>query len=60
MKIVTSLTKEQKTNFIGYCHFSNRYIKVSLRNSNSVKYIYASVYSKSQIKKIIKVFNNKY
>ncbi len=56
---IVKLTKEQKTKFIGYCHFSNRYIKVSLNNSNSDKYIYVSIYSKSQIKKIIKILKNK-
>ena len=56
---IVKLTKEQKTKFIGYCHFSNRYIKVSLNNSNSVKYIYVSIYSKSQIEKIIKILKNK-
>lgn len=53
------LTKEEKLNFIGYNHFSDKYIKVSLKNSNSVKYIYVSVYSKSQIDKIIKMLTNK-
>lgn len=56
---IVKLTKEQKIKFIGYCHFSNRYIKVSLNNSNSFKYIYVSIYSKSQIKKIIKILENK-
>lgn len=50
---LVKLTKEQKIKFIGYVHFSDRYIKVSLHNSDSDKYIYASIYSESQIQKII-------
>lgn len=56
---LVKLTKEQQEKYIGYIHFSDRYIKVSLNNSNSDKYIYASIYSKSQIKKIINILNNK-
>ena len=56
---IVKLTKEQKNKFIGYIHFSNRYIKVSLNNSNSDKYIYVSIYSKSQIQEIIKMLENK-
>ena len=56
---LVKLTKEQKTKYIGYNHLFNRYIKVSLNNSNSDKYIYVSIYSKSQINKIIKLLNNK-
>ena len=56
---IVKLTKEQKIKFIGYIHFSNRYIKVSLNNSNSVKYIYVSIYSKTQIKKIINLMTSK-
>lgn len=50
---LVKLSKEQKMKFIGYVHFFNKYIKVSLNNSNGEKYIYASIYSKSQIKKIV-------
>ena len=56
---IVKLTKEQKIKFIGYIHFSDKYIKVSLNNSNSDKYIYASVYSKTQIQKIIKLLQPK-
>ena len=56
---LVKLTKEQKTKYIGYNHLFNRYIKVSLNNSHSDKYIYVSIYSKSQINKIIKLLNNK-
>lgn len=56
---IVKLTKEQKFKFIGYIHFFDRYIKVSLNNSNSDKYIYASIYSKTQIQKIIKMLTNK-
>lgn len=56
---LVKLTKEQKTKYIGYIHLFNEYIKVSLNNSNSAKYIYVSIYSKSQIKKIINLLNNK-
>ena len=56
---LVKLTKEQKKKYIGYNHLFDRYIKVSLNNSNNVKYIYVSLYSKSQINKIIKLLNNK-
>jgi hypothetical protein len=56
---VVKLTKEQKIKFIWYIHFFDKYIKVSLNNSNSDKYIYVSIYSKTQIKKIIKMLTNK-
>lgn len=56
---LVKLTKEQKMRYIGYIHFFNRYIKVSLNNSSSDKYIYISPYSKSQINKIINLLNNK-
>lgn len=56
---IVKLTKEQKLKFIGYIHFSDRYIKVSLKNSNSDKYIYVSCYSKSQIQKIIEILTKR-
>lgn len=56
---LVKLTKKQKMKYIGYIHFSDRYIKISLNNSNSDKYIYVSIYSKTQIKKIINLLNNK-
>ena len=56
---IVKLTKEEKIQFVGYKHFSDRYIKVSLKNSNSVKYIYVSIYSKTQIKKIINLMTSK-
>ena len=52
---LVKLTKEQKKKHIGYVHFFDRYIKISLLNSNSNKYIYVSMYSNSQIEKIIKL-----
>jgi hypothetical protein len=56
---LVKLTKEQKKNYIGYIHLFDRYIKISLNNSNSYKYIYVSIYSRSQIKKIMNLLNNK-
>lgn len=56
---LVKLTKEQKEKYIGYNHLFDRYIKVSLNYSNSDKYIYVSIYSKTQIKKIIKMLTNK-
>ena len=56
---LVKLTKKQKMKYIGYIHLSDRYIKISLNNSNSDKYIYVSIYSKTQIKKIINLLNNK-
>ena len=55
---LVKLTKEQKKNYIGYIHLFDRYIKISLKNSNSNKYIYVSIYSKSQIKKILNFLRN--
>lgn len=55
---LVKLTKEQKKKYIGYKHLFDRYIKVSLNCSNSDKYIYVSIYSKTQIKKIINLLNN--
>ncbi|MBQ8302426.1 MAG: hypothetical protein IJX97_02620 [Clostridia bacterium] len=52
---IVKLTKEEKIKHLGYNHFSNKYIKVSFRNSSSCKYIYVSVYSKSQIDKIVEI-----
>lgn len=56
---LVKLTKEQKIEYIGYIHPFNKYIKISLNNSNSDKYIYVSIYSRLQIKKIITLLNNK-
>ncbi len=56
---LVKLTKEQKEKYIGYNHLFDRYIKVSLNYSNSDKYIYVSIYSKTEIKKIIKMLTNK-
>lgn len=54
---LVKLTKKQKEKYIGYNHLFDRYIKVSLNYSNSDKYIYVSIYSKAQIKKIINLLN---
>ena len=56
---IVKLTKEQKMKYIGYNHLFDRYIKVSFNHSNSHKYIYASIYSKSQIQQIINLLTNK-
>ena len=56
---LVKLTKKEQEKYIGYIHFFNRYIKVKLNNSNSNKYIYASIYSNLQIKLIIDLLNNK-
>ncbi len=56
---VVKLTKEQKKKYIGYIHLFDRYIKISLNNSNSDKYIYVSIYSNLQIKKIIQFLTEK-
>lgn len=56
---LVKLTKGQKKKYIGYIHLFDRYIKISLNNSNRNKYIYVSIYSRLQIKKIIDLLNNK-
>ena len=56
---LVKLTKAQKTKYIGYIHLFDKYIKISLNNSISAKYIYVSIYSKSQIKQIINILTNK-
>ena len=55
---LVELSKEKKIKYIGYTHLLNKYIKISLLNSNSDKYIYASIYSKFQIENIINLLNN--
>jgi hypothetical protein len=56
---LVKLTKEQKKKYIGYNHLFDTFIKVILNYSNSDKYIYVSIYSKKQIKKIIEMLKNK-
>lgn len=56
---IVKLTKEEKKKYIGYVHLFEKYIKISLYNSNRNKYIYVSIYSSSQIKKIMNLLNNK-
>lgn len=52
------LDKYEKIRCVGYNHLFNRYIKVSIKNSNSFKYVYVSNYSNSQIERIIKMMSN--
>ena len=52
---LVKLTKDDKIKYVGHNHLFNRYIKVSIRNSSSFKYVYVSNYSNSQIKRIISI-----
>lgn len=56
---LVKLTKDDKIKYVGCNHLFNRYIKVSIRNSNSFKYVYVSNYSNSQIKRIISILTAK-
>ena len=56
---LVKLNKEQKKKHIGYVHLFDRYIKITLNNSTIDKYIYVSIYSKRQIKRIMNLLNNK-
>ena len=51
---VVRLTNAQKTRLIGHKHIFSRYLKIHMKHSASQKYIYISIYSKSQVRKIIK------
>ena len=55
---LVKLTKDEKLKYVGFNHLFNEYIKVNLRNCKSHKYIYASIYSKSQVNKIMHLLIN--
>ena len=55
---LVKLTKDEKIKYIGFNHLFDQYIRVTINNSNSAKYIYASAYSDSQVKEIIDVLRN--
>lgn len=52
---IVTLSNAQKRCHIGHRHLFSRYLKIQLKNSASHKYIYISIYSKSQVKRIIKM-----
>ena len=54
---LVKLTAEEKIKYIGVRHLFDKYIKIGLNNSSSYKYIYVSMYSNFQIKKIITILN---
>ena len=56
---LVQLTKDEKIKWVGYNHLFDEYMKVTLKNSKSFKYIYVSMYSSSQIEKLISIFNKK-
>ena len=48
------LTREEQNKYIGYKHFSKKYLKFSLKYGNT-KFVYVGIYSEHQIKQIIKL-----
>ena len=52
---LVKLTAEEKIKYIGVRHLFDKYIKIGLNNSSGYKYIYVSMYSNFQIKKIITI-----
>lgn len=52
---IVTLSSAQKRQHIGHPHLFSKYLKVYMKHSTSNKYIYVSIYSKSQIAKIIKL-----
>lgn len=48
------LIREEQNKYIGYKHFSKKYLKFSLKYGNP-KFVYVGIYSEHQIKQIIKL-----
>lgn len=48
------LSSAEKRAYVGHRHIFSRYLKIYMKDSASQKYIYISIYSKSQVRKIIK------
>ena len=55
---IVRLTEEEKQKLVYYKHWFNKYLKINLKYGNP-KYIYVGNYSNYQIKKIIKMLENK-
>ncbi len=55
---IVKLTEEKKQTKVYYKHWFNKYLKINLKYGNP-KYVYVGNYSNYQIKKIIKIVNNK-
>ena len=47
------LTREEQNKYIGYKHLSKKYLKFTLKYGNP-KFVCVGIYSKQQIKQIIK------
>ena len=50
---VVKLSNAEKVRHIGHKHIFSRYLKIHIKHSSAHKYIYISIYSKRQVKKII-------
>ena len=50
-----TLTREEQNKYIGYKHLSKKYLKFTLKYGNP-KFVYVGIYSKQQIKQIIKTY----
>ena len=50
---VVRLTNVEKNRYVGHKHLFSKYIKIHMKHSASHKYIYISIYSKAQVRKII-------
>ena len=55
---IVKLTEEEKQTLVYYKHWFIKYLKINLKYGNP-KYVYVGNYSNYQIKKIIKLANNK-
>lgn len=51
---IVRLSSAEKRAYVGHRHIFSRYLKLYMKYSASQKYIYISIYSKSQVRKIIK------
>ncbi len=50
---IVKLSKSDKERYIGFNHIFNKYIRISIKHSKTAHYIYASIYTKKQIQKVI-------
>ena len=55
---IVRLTEEEKRTKVFHKHCINKYLKINLKNGNP-KYVYIGNYAQCQIKKIIKILENK-
>lgn len=54
---IVQLKKIEKIKYVGYNHLFSKYLKIFIKNNNTQKYVYISIYTKKQINEIIRCFN---